>query len=38
VKTEDLSEQFRIAQGCELVLEFDASEFMRLLREVEWYG
>jgi hypothetical protein len=38
VKTENLSEKFRIAQACELVLEFDASEFMRLLREVEWYG
>src|ERR1700722_6754298 len=37
-KAKNLGEKFRIAQACELVLEFDASEFMRLLREVEWYG
>ncbi len=38
VKAASLSEKFRIARSCELILEFDSSEFMRLLREVEWYG
>jgi hypothetical protein len=33
-----LARKFRIARTCELILEFDSSEFMRLLREVEWYG
>ncbi len=34
----NLARKFRIARTCELILEFDSSEFMRLLREVEWYG
>jgi hypothetical protein len=33
-----LSEKFRILGFCELVLEADCREFMRLLCEVEWYG
>lgn len=33
-----LAKKFRIARSCELILEFDSFEFMRLLREVEWYG
>jgi hypothetical protein len=37
-KARNLSRKFRIARSCELILEFDSSEFMRLLREVEWYG
>jgi hypothetical protein len=37
-KAKNLSRKFRIARSCELILEFDSSEFMRLLREVEWYG
>ena len=34
----NLARKFRIARTCELIMEFDSSEFMRLLREVEWYG
>jgi hypothetical protein len=34
----NMARKFRIARTCELILEFDSSEFMRLLREVEWYG
>jgi hypothetical protein len=34
----NLARKFRVARSCELVLEFDSFEFMRLLREVEWYG
>jgi hypothetical protein len=34
----DLPRKFRVARSCELILEFDSFEFMRLLREVEWYG
>jgi hypothetical protein len=37
-KARNLAKKFRIARACELILEFDSSEFMRLLREVEWYG
>src|ERR1700691_6206677 len=37
-KAKNLSRKFRIARTCELILEFDSCEFMRLLREVEWYG
>jgi hypothetical protein len=37
-KARNLARKFRIARTCELILEFDSSEFMRLLREVEWYG
>src|ERR1700728_382121 len=37
-KAKNLAKKFRIARACELILEFDSSEFMRLLREVEWYG
>ena|SRR5579862_1131348 len=37
-KATNLARKFRIARACELIMEFDSSEFMRLLREVEWYG
>ncbi len=37
-KAKNLVRKFRIARACELILKFDSSEFMRLLREVEWYG
>lgn len=37
-KAKNLARKFRIARSCELILEFDSCEFMRLLREVEWYG
>src|ERR1700683_167277 len=37
-KAKNLARKFRIARTCELILEFDSCEFMRLLREVEWYG
>jgi hypothetical protein len=37
-KAKNLPRKFRIARACELILEFDSCEFMRLLREVEWYG
>jgi hypothetical protein len=37
-KAKSLPRKFRIARTCELILEFDSCEFMRLLREVEWYG
>lgn len=37
-ETKDLSEKFRLLGFCELVLEADCREFMRLLCEVEWYG
>jgi hypothetical protein len=37
-KAKNLARKFKIARACELILEFDSSEFMRLLREVEWYG
>jgi hypothetical protein len=33
-----LAKQFEIARFCELVLEFDTFEFLRLIREMEWYG
>jgi Protein of unknown function (DUF4231) len=33
-----LAEKFRVLGFCELVLEADCREFMRLLCEVEWYG
>jgi len=36
--TDDLNQKFRLLGFCELVLEMDCREFMRLLREVEWYG
>jgi hypothetical protein len=35
---DDLNQKFRLLGFCELVLEMDCREFMRLLREVEWYG
>ncbi len=34
----DLSEKFQLLGFCELVLEMDCRDFMRLLCEVEWYG
>ncbi len=34
----NLNEKFRLLGFCELVLEMDCREFMRLLCEVEWYG
>jgi hypothetical protein len=34
----NLARKFRVAHACELIMEIDSSEFMRLLREVEWYG
>jgi hypothetical protein len=34
----DLNDKFRLLGFCELVLEMDCREFMRLLCEVEWYG
>jgi|ERR1700722_7821292 len=37
-KARNLARKLRIARTCELILEFDSSEFMRLLREVEWFG
>ncbi len=37
-QAKNLAKKFRIARSCELILEFDSCEFMRLLREVEWYG
>lgn len=36
--TKELAEKFRLLGFCELVLEVDCREFMRLLCEVEWYG
>jgi hypothetical protein len=36
--SDDLNQQFRLLGFCELVLEMDCREFIRLLREVEWYG
>jgi hypothetical protein len=33
-----LNDKFRLLGFCELVLEMDCREFMRLLCEVEWYG
>jgi hypothetical protein len=33
-----LAAKFRVLGFCELVLEADCREFMRLLCEVEWYG
>jgi hypothetical protein len=36
--TKELAEKFRVLSFCELVLEVDCREFMRLLCEVEWYG
>lgn len=36
--TKELVEKFRLLGFCELVLEADCREFMRLLCEVEWYG
>lgn len=37
-ETKDLGEKFRVLGFCELVLEADCRDFMRLLGEVEWYG
>lgn len=37
-ETKDLGEKFRVLGFCELVLEADCRDFMRLLSEVEWYG
>jgi hypothetical protein len=37
-ETKLLAEKFRLLGFCELVLEADCREFMRLLCEVEWYG
>jgi hypothetical protein len=34
----NLNDKFRLLGFCELVLEMDCREFMRLLSEVEWYG
>jgi hypothetical protein len=34
----DLNDKFRLLGFCELILEMDCREFMRLLSEVEWYG
>jgi Protein of unknown function (DUF4231) len=34
----NLNDKFRLLGFCELVLEMDCREFMRLLCEVEWYG
>jgi len=36
-KAETLARQLEIVRYCELVLEYDTCEFMRLLSEVEWY-
>lgn len=36
-KGEILGRQLEIVRFCELVLEYDTCEFMRLLSEVEWY-
>jgi hypothetical protein len=36
--TNELGEKFRQLGFCELVLEMDCREFMRLLCDVEWYG
>jgi hypothetical protein len=33
-----LARQFEIARFCEMILEFDTREFLRLIREMEWYG
>ena len=38
LRTKNLAEKFRVLGFCELVLEVDCREFMRLLCEVEWYG
>jgi Protein of unknown function (DUF4231) len=37
-ETKALAEKFRLLGFCELMLEADCREFMRLLCEVEWYG
>ncbi|MGA8023676.1 MAG: DUF4231 domain-containing protein [Candidatus Acidiferrales bacterium] len=37
-ESKDLAEKFRVLGFCELVLEADCRDFMRLLCEVEWYG
>src|SRR5277367_985488 len=34
----NLNDKFRLLGFCELILEMDCREFMRLLSEVEWYG
>ncbi|MFZ0882149.1 MAG: DUF4231 domain-containing protein [Candidatus Acidiferrales bacterium] len=36
--TKHLADKFRLLGFCELVLEADCRDFMRLLCEVEWYG
>ncbi len=37
-KTTDTTKQFEIIGFCELVLEADCREFLRLVSETEWYG
>jgi hypothetical protein len=37
-ETKQLADKFRLLGFCELVLEADCRDFMRLLCEVEWYG
>ena len=37
-ETKHLADKFRLLGFCELVLEADCRDFMRLLCEVEWYG
>lgn len=37
-ESEQLAEKFRLLGFCELVLEADCRDFIRLLAEVEWYG
>lgn len=36
--TKDLGEKFKLVGFCELVLEADCREFLRLVSEAEWYG
>lgn len=37
-ETKDLQEKFELIGFCELILEADCREFMRLVSEAEWYG
>jgi hypothetical protein len=37
-ETKDLGEKFKLIGFCELVLEADCREFLRLVSEAEWYG
>jgi hypothetical protein len=37
-KAKILERQLQIVRFCELILEFDTCEFVRLIREMEWYG